>query len=352
MAVNTKAIKNRIKSVTNTKKITKAMELVSAAKMRKSVESALNTRTYATMARDLMAHLSGVEDKTKYGLLATRPVKNILMILISSNRGLCGSFNSNIARKAVFALQNKNELSKHILDSNKEVSPAGEVKVSILGIGKRSASLAKREGYELVGVYNDIEGSKDYEKVISISRNVIKDFEAGNYDKVVVAYTDYKTSLTQEPRIRQLLPISPRDLDEMLGNLGKNKNSAVVKIKDGTNKPRDLDEMLGNLGKNKNSAVVKIKDGTNKFDAGGYLFEPSEESILKNILPKLVEVQLYQSVLESSASEHSARMMAMRNASDAARDMINELNLTFNKARQASITQEIAEIAGGAAALE
>ena len=324
MAVNTKAIKNRIKSVTNTKKITKAMELVSAAKMRKSVESALNTRTYATMARDLMAHLSGVEDKTKYGLLATRPVKNILMILISSNRGLCGNFNSNIARKAVFALQNKNELSKHILDSNKEVSPAGEVKVSILGIGKRSASLAKREGYELVGVYNDIEGSKDYEKVISISRNVIKDFEAGNYDKVVVAYTDYKTSLTQEPRIRQLLPISPRDLDEMLGNLGKNKNSAVV----------------------------KIKDGTNKFDAGGYLFEPSEESILKNILPKLVEVQLYQSVLESSASEHSARMMAMRNASDAARDMINELNLTFNKARQASITQEIAEIAGGAAALE
>ncbi len=328
MAVNTKAIKNRIQSVTNTKKITKAMELVSAAKMRKSVESALNTRTYATMARDLMIHLSRVENRPNYELLATRPVKNVLMVLISSNRGLCGSFNANIARKAIFALKNKEELAKHILDDGKEVLPENEINVSVLAVGKKSAAAAKREGYELVGVYDDIESSQDYEKVISISKNIVKDFKEGEYDKILVAYTDYKTSLTQEPKVRQLLPISSHDLDEMLGELGRDADSKEEQMKE------------------------DIKDGAEKFTKDDYMFEPSEEVVLKHVLPKLVEVQLYQSILESFASEHSARMMAMRNASDAARDMINELNLTFNKARQAAITQEIAEIAGGAAALE
>ena len=328
MAINTKAIKNRIKSVTNTKKITKAMEMVSASKMRKSVEAALNTRTYATMARDLLIHLSQVEEGSKYELLATRPVKNILVVLVSSNRGLCGSFNANIFRKTIKALQNKNELAKHILSDGKEILPEADIKVSILGIGKKSMSLAKREGYELVQIFEDINGNEDFEKVVSVSKNFIKDFKENKYDKVVVAYTDYKSSLNQVPKLRQLLPVSSYDLDKMLDELGRDIDSVSQQTKE------------------------EIKDGTVDFDANGYIFEPNENEIVEYVLPKLVEVQLFQAILESSASEHSARMMAMRNASDAARDMIEELNLTFNKARQASITQEIAEIAGGAAALE
>lgn len=328
MAINTKAIKNRIKSVTNTKKITKAMEMVSASKMRKSVEAAQNTRAYATMARDLMTRLSQVEDSSKYELLLERPVKNILLILISSNRGLCGSFNSNIARKAILALKNKKELSKHFGDDLNEILSEDEIIINILGIGKKSASFAKREGYNLVGIFEDITGNQDYDKIISICKNVIDDFKQAKYDKVFVAYTDFKTSLTQEPKIRQILPVSRYDINQMLEELGRDYESV------------------------KQQAKEEIIEGSNKFEAGSYLFEPNEELIVEYVLPKLVEVQLIQSVLESSASEHSARMMAMRNASDAARDMIDELNLTFNKARQALITQEIAEIAGGAAALE
>ncbi|MDP2685451.1 MAG: ATP synthase F1 subunit gamma [bacterium] len=325
--INTKAIKNRIQSVTNTKKITKAMEMVSASKMRKSVEAVLNTRTYATMTRDLMINLSGVENRAKYALLTVRPVKNILLIIISSNRGLCGSFNANIARKAIVALKNKKELAKHF-ENGKEILPDGEVNVKILGIGKKSASVAKREGHELVGMFEDINGITDFDKIVSISKDVIRDFKESKYDKVVVAYTDYKSSLTQEPKIRQLLPVSAYELDKMLDELGRDSKSVSGQAKEG------------------------VKDSTNLFDASSYIFEPNQDEILEYVLPKLVEVQMLQSVLESSASEHSSRMMAMRNASDAARDMIDELNLTFNKARQASITQEIAEIAGGAAALE
>lgn len=328
MAINTKAIKNRIKSVGNTKKITKAMEMVSAAKMRKSVEAALNTRTYAVMARELMYHLSKVEKKPKYELLIERPVKNLLVILISSNRGLCGSFNANIARYTAFALKNVQILSKHHAIDGKEILPEKDIKISIIGIGKKSADFARRNGYNLVAMYDNLSEAKSFEEIIPISRMFIEKFKKGNYDKVIVAYTDYKSSLTQEPKIRQLLPISAHEIEEMLSDLGRNDNAGKQELK------------------------KEITAGVDRFSLDDYIFEPSEEEIIEYVLPRLVEVQLFQSVLESGASEHSARMMAMRTASDAARDMINELSLTFNKARQAAITQEIAEIAGGAAALE
>jgi F-type H+-transporting ATPase subunit gamma len=326
MAINTKAIKTRIQSVTNTKKITKAMEMVSAAKMRKSVESALNTRTYAVMARDLMEHLAHLEKKPHYDLLEMRPVKNLLVILISSNRGLCGSFNSNILKKTAFSIKNKEVLAKHIEIDGKEILPEEDINVHVIGVGKKSADFAKKQECNLVAVFENLTESRSFDEIIPISKMVIDEFKKGIYDKVVVAYTDYKSSLTQEPKIRQLLPVSKQDIDEMLEELGKNEDSKKEEVKD------------------------DIKDEMYSMD--NYIFEPSEEGIVEYVLPRLVEIQLYQSILESSASEHSARMLAMRNASDSANDMINELNLTFNKARQAAITQEIAEIAGGAAALE
>ena len=327
MAIDTKAIKTRIRSVTNTKKITKAMEMVSAVKMRRSVETALNTRTYAVMARELLRHLAKLPKRPRYELLAQRPVKNLLIVLISSNRGLCGSFNTNIVKKTVLALQNKNELAQFTTDEGKTVWPAGEVEVEIVGVGKKSADFAKKQGYRLVAVFENLSDKINFNEVAPISRLIIEEFKKGAYDKVLVAFTDYKSSLTQEPKIRQLLPVSDQDLEQTLNELGRNATTVAGEGKEET------------------------KDSVGGF-LGNYVFEPSVEEIVRDVLPRLVETQLYQAVLESAASEHSARMLAMKNASEAANDMINELNLTFNKARQAAITQEIAEIAGGAAALE
>lgn len=328
MAINTKAIKNRIKSVGNTKKITKAMEMVSAAKMRKSVEAALNTRTYAVMARELMHHLATVEKQPTYALLSERPVKNLLVILISSNRGLCGSFNSNVFKKTLSALKDVQNITKHYTESGKDILPEKEVNVSIIGIGKKSAEFAKRNGYNLVAVFDNLSEAKSFDEIVPISKMFMEDFKKARYDKVLVAFTDYKSSLNQEPKLRQLLPVSPHEIEEMIVNLGRNEDAKKQELKE------------------------EIATGGDRFSLNDYIFEPSEEEIIEYILPRLVEIQLFQAVLESGASEHSARMMAMRNASDAAGDMIKELNLTFNKARQAAITQEIAEIAGGAAALE
>lgn len=328
MAINTKAIKNRIKSVGNTKKITKAMEMVSAAKMRKSVEAALNTRTYAVMARELMHHLSKVEKKPTYDLLIERPVKNLLVILISSNRGLCGSFNSNIAKKTANALKDVQALATHHVMGGEDILPDKDVKINIIGIGKKSADFAKRNGYNLVAVYDNLSEAKSFDEIMPITRMFIEEYKKGNYDKVVVAYTDYKSSLAQEPKLRQLLPVSAPDIEEMLSGLAKNEDAKKQELKE------------------------DVVTGGDRFSMDEYIFEPNEEEIITYVLPRLVEVQLFQAVLESGASEHSARMMAMRMASDAASDMISELSLTFNKARQAAITQEIAEIAGGAAALE
>jgi F-type H+-transporting ATPase subunit gamma len=316
MGVNTKAITSRIKSVGNTKKITKAMEMVAASKMRKAVESALNTRTYATMAWDLLVNLSKTQ-KSNLSLLETRKVEKLLVVLITSNRGLCGSFNSNIIKKTSAELKDPKNISKQ-RSGDTEIEASENLEIDVIGIGKKGADFAKKNDYNLVGSYSEISDTPKLEDILPIAQMIVGEYEAKKYDKVVVAYTDFKSAIAQVARLRQVLPISETDLDKMIGELGKNEDTEV--------KP-----------------TVDLTD---------YLFEPNKEEVLKTILPRLVETQIFQAALESSASEHSSRMMAMRNASDAADDMIQELTLTFNKARQAGITQEIAEIAGGAAALE
>lgn len=320
MAVNSKAIKRRIKSVKNTKKITKAMEMVSAAKMRRAVEAALQTRTYATLARELMDHLAYI-DEPNFPLLKIRPVKKVLVVLMSSNRGLCGSFNSNIFKRAQEILSDRENLARHRIAGTEDVLPEGDVHIDIVGIGKKSAAFAKKYGYDLVGVYDNLNDKPEIESILPISKMIIDAYTAGEYDKVVVAYTDYKSSLSQEAKVRQLLPLSEHELEKMIVGAGKESDDTSVE-------ERNVD-----------------------FPIESYLFEPDVEEIVSYVLPRLVEIQLFQALLESAASEHSARMMAMRNASEAAVDMINSLNLSYNKARQAAITQEIAEIAGGAAAL-
>lgn len=318
MGVNTKAIKRRIKSVSSTKKITKAMELVAASKMRKAVDTALKTRTYAKLAWDILVDLSKTQ-KSEIALLNVRPVNKILLILITSNRGLCGSFNSNIIKKTAIQMQNPQNFSRQRV-AGKDLVTEGKVEVDVLGLGRKGADFAKKMGYNLIASFTDMSDTPGLSDVLPICKMAIDGYTDKTYDKVVVAYTDFKSAIAQTPKLRQVLPISEHDLEKMVEKLA------------------DHDLQTG-------KAIIeseKIND---------YLFEPGRNQVLEIILPRLVESQILQSTLESAASEHSSRMMAMRSASDAAVDMIDELNLNFNKARQAAITQEIAEIAGGAAAL-
>jgi len=327
MAVNTKAIKSRIRSVSNTKKITKAMEMMSAVKMRKAIDNALGTRFYARLAQELIENVSKI-DEPNVDLLEIRPVKKMLVILISSNKGLCGSFNSNILRKMKVILDDASNVARHRIPDAKDVLASENIDIDFMCVGKRGANFAKKYGYNLVAVYEKLTERPSMDEVLPVARQTIKLFKERKYDKVIMAYTDFKSSIVQEAKVRQLLPFSSVDLEKMISNVGDKKTREDTQ----------------------NEELQRIKK--EKLDMSNYLFEPDLDTVIKNVFPRLVEIQLYQAVLESVASEHSSRMMAMKNASEAANEMIKDLNLTFNKARQAGITQEISEISGGAAALE
>ncbi len=318
MAVNTKAIKRRLRSVGSTKKITKAMEMVAAAKMRKAVNAALETRTYAKLAWDLLVSLSKTQ-KAAIPLLQVRPVNKLLIILVTSNRGLCGSFNANIIRKTAKQLEDPRLISRHRI-KNQDISPASkEIDVDIIGIGKKGADFAKKTGNNLIASFTNLSDTPKLNDVYPISHLAIQKYSDQKYDKVIVAYTEFYSAISQIAKLRQVLPISENDLEKMITDIDNTESKL---------QPAETDY---------------LED---------FLFEPSRQEVLKTILPRLVETQIYQALLESAASEHSARMLAMRNANEAAEDMVEELNLHYNKARQAIITREIAEIASGAAALE
>lgn len=300
-------IKRRIKSVKNTNKITKAMELVSAAKMRKAVSRVLDTRAYADLTWETIMRLVQKVDTSKHPFFREeKETKKVAIVLISTNRGLCGSFNSQIAQKVVSSIK---------------IHHPEVVTTDIITFGSKGKDEARRHKLNLIADFpkNDItDNSADIHPIVSL---LIKNFINKKYDKVFVAYTDFMSSLKQVPHLKQILPFSAT-LDERLGHIIHEKG------------------------------VLKTEEQTSLDQISEFKFEPSEKEVLDTFLPRLVEVQLYQAVLESEASEHSARMFAMRNASDAARDMINELTLIYNQVRQASITAEIAEISAGSAALE
>jgi len=316
MAVNTKAIKGRIKTVKNTKKITKAMEMVAAAKMRKAVEAAANTRLYALLTRELMEHLGHI-DVPNIPMLEERVVKRVLAIVVSSNRGLCGSFNGNLFKKTAREFGDVQKLSTHV--GNSDIAPSENVAVDMIAVGKKAVSFGKKQGYEVIAAYDTISDTPSYDEVLPVADMAVQAFLEKKYDKVVVSFTEFKTSLVQQAMTMQLLPISPAHIEEIV---------------------EKTDELR----------QEEIGDDE-RFPIENYLFEPSWDAIMEEVMPRLIEIQLYQAVLESSASEHSARMVAMKSATDAAGDMITDLTRMFNKGRQAAITQEIAEIASGAAAL-
>lgn len=315
MAGGSRDLKRRIRSIGNTKKITKAMEMVAAAKMRKAVRAVLATRDYANLAWATILHLAKKENVDQHVLLK-RPAKvnRVALVLVGSNRGLCGGFNMQVAQKAIASIK-KHE--KAVEDTD------------VLALGSRSRDVIRVAGYRVVADFKKEDLTLQVADVASVARLIMDDFVKGKYDKVFVAFTDYVSSLKQVPRVKQLLPIEPEP-DDFLGVVGKSPGVGATK------------EFIEEKGER------YLKKGDYSFE---YVFEPSAREVLDQMLPRLIEMQVYQAVLESEASEHSARMFAMRNATDAAEDMIDDLTLTFNRARQASITQEIAEISSGAAAL-
>jgi len=307
MPQTTADIKRRIKSIGSTKKVTKAMELVSAAKMRKAIASVLSTRSYSRLAWDLLKRLSQRTDSKYHALLKTRKnVKKIGLVLITSNRGLCGSFNYQIINRAHdFIKHQKNEVG---------------LEADLVIMGKRGRDVMFKHGHTVIAEFNKLDITTAIEEIRPLAKLLINDYLTGKYDKVMVAYTDFISTLVQKPRLMQLLPIVKFDEDKYLGQADKEQKAAA-----------------------------KEQDGVLKYE---YLFEPNPEKVLDQLLPRMLEMQIYQAILESDASEHSARMIAMRNASDSASDMISALTLAFNKARQSSITAELADISGGRAAVE
>ncbi|MBI4239735.1 ATP synthase F1 subunit gamma [Candidatus Uhrbacteria bacterium] len=285
-------IRRQMKSITNTKKMTKAMEMVSASKMRKSISAVSATRPYATHAWEMLTYLSGRVEKL-HPLLAEREVKNAGFILISTNRGLCGGFN--------------NALVQLLLGKIREEKHQGVEKCEIFTLGKRARDFVARYGHRIVADFPKNDITVSIQDILPLMHLVSEQYISGELDKVYVVTTEFVSTMRQKAVCKQLLPFTGPQAQEV------------------------------------------DREAT---DFAQFLFEPSDKSVLEFIIPRIVEMQVFKAVLESEASEHSARMMAMHNASEAATDMLFDLRLTYNQARQASITQEISEISSGKAALE
>lgn len=289
------------------------MEMVAAAKMRRAVDSVLATRDYSNLAWEMLMSISERTDAARHPLLAQRDnIKKVAIVLISSNRGLCGGFNNQIVNKVLKSIEKYQEYEHELIT---------------LGTRGRDTLIRNRLRVDVDFPKEDIALSS--RETSALAHLIIKNFKDNVYDKVLVGYTDYFSSMKQVPRVKQILPITTRD--EFLGVVGKSKGIHMT--------PEFAQEK-------KEKHLTK---GAYRFE---YLYEPHAIKVLDELLPRMIEMQIYQAVLESNASEHSARMLAMRQASDAAGEMIDDLTLAYNQARQAAITKEIIEISSGKAALE
>jgi len=288
MAANTRDIRRRIKSVKNTSQITKAMQMVAASKMRKAQQRALNGRPYAQKLAEVLAALGQAGGSLElHPLLAHRAeVKKELVLVISTDKGLCGALNTNLLR---------------------ELGQFDPAKTAFVSVGRKGAQYLGRLKRELGAEY-ELKETFSFLESKQVSKYCIEKFVSGEVDKVTVAFTDFISTLRQEPTLRTILPVTSFDLAEP---------------EDGADAAKKIEGAAG---------------------ASEYLFEPSAEGVLEVLVPHFVHFQVYQMVLESRASEHSARMVAMKNATDNAKQLIKDLTLEYNKIRQAGITTELLEI--------
>jgi len=277
-----KILRRRIRSIQGTAKITRAMEMIATAKMRRTQQQALSGRPYSEKIRQIIANLA-IEPQMKKGippLLQKREVRKIYIIHMTTDRGLCGGLNTNLNRTvAKFTLEQK-------------------VPVTLITVGRKGRSFARSSGLNIYAEFSGLGDRATIRETLPISRVVIEDYSKGDVDLVYLAYPRFLSTMVQKPTIEVLLPVEPAKLP------------------------------VGQIGE--------------------YIYEPGAAAVLNELLPRFVEMQVYHRALELIASEQSARMVAMRNASEAAQDMIESLTLTLNKARQESITKEISEITGGA----
>jgi F-type H+-transporting ATPase subunit gamma len=284
---NLKEIRNRITSVSSTMQITSAMKMVSAAKLKKAQDAITAMRPYAEKLTELLQNLSATMDGDTGGeFTVQREVKNVLVVAITSNRGLAGAFNSNVIKEVRNLTENM----------------YGGKHVDLLTIGKKGNDAFKKNG-RVVSNNNGIFDMLTFDNVAAISDELVQLFREGKYDRIVLVYNQFKNAATQIIQTEQFLPLAPVVSDKPVSNVD-------------------------------------------------YIFEPEKEEIILTLIPKMLKTQLYKAIRDSFASEHGARMTAMHKATDNATELRNQLKLTYNKARQASITNEILEIVGGAEALK
>ncbi len=280
-------IRRRIRSVDNTAKVTNAMSLIAASKMRRAQNSVLEGRPYSVKIQEVIAHLAAQpmdDESSAQPLLAVRPVEKTIVLMISPDRGLCGGLHANLNRR----------VGQFILNQ--------EVPIQAIAVGRKGRDFMARTNQDLKATFTDLGETPLLVDTHAISHMVINSYCDGEADEVYLAYTQYVSTMVQEPVIEKLLPIAPAELTAS--------------------------------------------------ESVGYIYEPGNLAVLQNLLPRFVEMQIYHAILEAIASEQSARMVAMRAATDNASELAGDLTLTMNKLRQESITNELLDLIGGQIALE
>lgn len=292
MSGQLKEVRNRIKSVQSTQQITKAMKMVSAAKLRRAQEAITQMRPYAQKLQEVLSNIvSSLQGESNIKLAEEREVENVLLIVITSDRGLAGAYNANVVKAA-----------KNLIETKYQV-PFSKGKVTVWNIGKKGYESLTKSGYNTDATYKDIFLSLSFENVQTAAQAAIKAFESREFDAIEIIYSEFVNAGVQRFAAEQFLPI-PK-----IENKGDKKN---------------ID----------------------------FIFEPEKEELVAQLMPKILNTQLYKAVLDAQASEHGARMTAMDKASENANEILRSLKISYNRARQAAITTELTEIVSGAAALQ
>jgi F-type H+-transporting ATPase subunit gamma len=287
-----KEVRNRIKSVQSTQQITKAMKMVSAAKLRRAQDAILQMRPYARKMQDMLSNIvSNTEIEAGGALTVERPVENVLLILITSDRGLCGGYNANLIK-----------LAKQTIEDNYAAQRA-KGNVTIWGLGKKGLESMSKQGFKTSDTYRDLFHKLSFEAVQACAQAAVQAFINKEFDVVEIIYSEFKNAATQRYRAERFLPI-----------------------------PK-----------------IEKKEGVAKAD---FIFEPDKAQLLNEMMPKILNTQLFKAVLDAHASEHGARMTAMDKATENANELLKTLKISYNRARQAAITTELTEIVSGAAALQ
>lgn len=291
---NLKEVRNRIASVQSTQQITKAMKMVSAAKLKRATNAIIALRPYATKLKEILGNLSASLEGSSSPFIQEREPNKVLIVTVSSNRGLAGAFNMNVIKAANNLIAEK--YAEQLKNGN----------VSIISIGKKTQDFYEKRKYNVIGNNNEVYADLTFENVTKITDTIMAGFIKGEFDKVEVVYNQFKNAAVQIITSEQLLP----------------------------------------LAKTEDPAAANVK--TTNVD---YILEPSQEEIVSELIPKSIKIQLYKAVLDSHASEHGARMTSMDKATENAGELLKALKLSYNQARQAAITTELTEIVSGAAAL-